>query len=150
MKKMSLGVALALIAALAPSCGGGPQSLYVRGVKPMNENDRKESNSVDIRVYQLRDAARFNQATIEKLWTDDKGALGDDLVAMKGATVFAGSADDKERTVELGELPESVRFVGILALYPKEDDKGPRKLVVPKAELGSVLRFTGYHVQVEK
>ena len=150
MKKMSLGIALALIAALAPSCGGGPRSLYVRGVKPMNENDRKESNSVDIRVYQLRDDARFNQATIEKLWTDDKGALGDDLVAMKAATVFAGSGDDKERSVELGELPEMVRFIGVLALYPKEDDRGSRKIVLPKAEVGNVLRFTGYHVEKEK
>jgi type VI secretion system VasD/TssJ family lipoprotein len=150
MKKPALAAALALLAALAPSCGGGPQVLYVRGVKPMNENDRKESNSVDIRVYQLKDDARFNQATIEKLWTDDKGALGDDLVAMKGATVFAGSVDDKERTVELGELPESVRFVGVLALYPKEDDKGSRKLVLPKSEIGTILRFTGYHIQQEK
>jgi type VI secretion system VasD/TssJ family lipoprotein len=116
----------------------------------MNENDRKESNSVDIRVYQLRDDARFNQATIEKLWTDDKGALGDDLVAMKAATVFAGSADDKERTVELGELPETVRFIGVLALYPKEDDKGARKMILPKADVGTVLRFTGYHVEREK
>jgi hypothetical protein len=69
---------------------------------------------------------------------------------MKTATVFAGSADDKERSVELGELPDSVRFVGVLALYPKEDDKGPRKLLLPRSELGTVLRFTGYHIQKEK
>jgi len=60
------------------------------------------------------------------------------------------AADEKERSVELGELPDAVRFVGILALYPKEDDKGPRKLVIPKSELGTVLRFTGYHIQKEK
>jgi len=145
MKKTILAAGLALLAAC-----GGPSSLYYRGVKPMNENDRKESNSVDIRIYQLKDDARFNQATIDKLWSDDKAALADDLVAMKSATVFAGSADDKERLVELGELPEAVRFVGVLALYPKEDDKGPRKLLLPKSELGTVLRFTGYHIQKEK
>ncbi len=146
MKKTNvLAAALVLLAAC-----GGPSSLYYRGVKPMNENDRKESNSVDIRIYQLKDDARFNQATIDKLWADDKAALADDLVAMKTATVFAGSADDKERSVELGELPDAVRFVGILALYPKEDDKGPRKLLLPRSELGTVLRFTGYHIQKEK
>ena len=145
MKKTILATGLALLAAC-----GGPSSLYYRGVKPMNENDRKESNSVDVRIYQLKDDARFNQATIDKLWSDDKAALADDLVAMKSATVFAGSADDKERSVELGELPEAVRFVGVLALYPKEDDKGPRKLLLPKSELGTVLRFTGYHIQKEK
>jgi len=146
MKKTTVvAAALALLAAC-----GGPSSLYYRGVKPMNENDRKESNSVDIRIYQLKDDARFNQATIDKLWARKASALADDLVAMKTATVFAGSADDKERSVELGELPDAVRFVGILALYPKEDDKGPRKLVIPKSELGTVLRFTGYHIQKEK
>ena len=146
MKKTTVvAAALALLAAC-----GGPSSLYYLGVKPMNENDRKESNSVDIRIYQLKDDARFNQATIDKLWGDDKAALADDLVAMKTATVFAGSADDKERSVELGELPEAVRFIGLLALYPKEDDKGPRKLCLPKAEAGHVLRFTGYHIEKEK
>jgi len=146
MKKSTvLAAGLALLAAC-----GGPSSLYYRGVKPMNENDRRESNSVDIRIYQLKDDARFNQATIDKLWGEDKSVLGDDLVAMKTATVFAGSADDKERSVELGELPEAVRFVGVLALYPKEDDKGPRKILLPKSELGTVLRFTGYHIQKEK
>ena len=146
MKKSTvLAAGLALLAAC-----GGPSSLYYRGVKPMNENDRRESNSVDIRIYQLKDDARFNQATIDKLWGEDKSVLGDDLVAMKTATVLAGSADDKERSVELGELPEAVRFVGVLALYPKEDDKGPRKILLPKSELGTVLRFTGYHIQKEK
>src|ERR1043165_214565 len=139
MKKTILAAGLALLAAC-----GGPSSLYYRGVKPMNENERKESNSVDIRIYQLKDDARFNQATIDKLWGDDKAALGDDLVAMKTATVFAGSADDKERSVELGELPESVRFVGVLALYPKEDDKGTRKILLARKELGHLLRVTGY------
>jgi len=145
MKKTILAAGLALLAAC-----GGPSSLYYRGVKPMNENERKESNSVDVRIYQLKDDARFNQATIEKLWTDDKAALGEDLIAMKPATVYAGSADDKERSVELGELPDAVRFVGVLALYPKEDDKGPRKMLLAKSELGTVLRFTGYHIQKEK
>jgi type VI secretion system VasD/TssJ family lipoprotein len=146
MKKTTI---LAAGLAILVSCGG-PTALYVRGVKPMNENERKESNSVAIRIFQLKDDARFNQATIEKLWTDDKGALADDLVAMKPSTVYPGSADDKEKEVQLGELPDAVRFIGILALYPKEDDKGPRKIVLPKADAGTVLRFTGYHIEKEK
>jgi len=148
VKKTMLAAALGLIAVLAPSCGG-PKALYVRGVKPMNENEKRESNSVDIRIYQLKDDARFNQVTIDKLWTSDKDALGDDLVAVKGATVYPGSVDDKEKEIQLGELPDAVRFIGILALYPKEDDKGPRKIVLPKAEAGTILRFTGYHISKE-
>jgi type VI secretion system VasD/TssJ family lipoprotein len=146
MKRML--ILAAGLAFVAPSCGGA-SALSFRGVKPLNENDRKESNSVTVRIYQLKDDARFNQATVDKLWTDHKGALADDLVAMKEEKVFPGAADDAPRTVELGELPDSVRFIGILALYPKEDDKGPRKLAVPKAEAGRVLRLTGYHIEKE-
>jgi type VI secretion system VasD/TssJ family lipoprotein len=145
MRNATLSVALLMLAAC-----GGPSTLYFRGVKPLNENERKESNSVKVRIYQLKDDARFNQATVDKLWTDQAGALAEDLVAMKEATVFPGSADDPYKGVELGELPESVRFIGILALYPREDDKGPRKLVLPKAESGGVLRFTGYRIEKEK
>jgi type VI secretion system VasD/TssJ family lipoprotein len=141
---------LAALLALLAACGGGPTAIYVRGVKPMNENERKESNSVDIRIYQLKDDSRFNQATIEKLWTDDKGALSEDLIALKQDTVYPGSADDKEKEIKLGDLPETVRFIGVLALYPKEDDKGPRKIVFAKADAGKVLRFTGYHIAAEK
>ena len=146
---MRKALILAALAVLGPACGG-PTAIYTRGVKPMNENDRKESNSVAIRIYYLKDDARFNQATVDKLWTDHKGALADDLTGQKEATVFPGSADDPYKTVELGELPESVRFIGILALYPKEDDKGPRKFCLPKGESGRVLRFTGYHIEKEK
>jgi len=142
-------VALCAVLALLSACGG-PSWVYLRSVKPMNENERKESTTVDVRIYQLKDDSRFNQATIDKLWTDDKGALADDLLAVKQITIYPGSADDKLNEINLGELPDSVRFVGVLALFPKEDDKGPRKMALPKKEAGTVLRLTGYHIQAEK
>ena len=143
MKKMT--VLAALVAALA-ACGG-PTRVYVQGVKPLNENDRKESTPVDVRLYQLKDDSRFNQAAIEKLWTDDKAVLGDDLIAVKVVTVFPGSSEDREKEIELGELPPAVRFIGVFALYPKEDDKGPRKVALAVDRAGkSVLVFTGYHI----
>jgi type VI secretion system VasD/TssJ family lipoprotein len=144
-----LWILAAVLAVLSPSCGG-PSALFFRGVKPLNQNERREDNSVKVRVFQLKDDARFNQATVDKLWTDAKGALADDLVATKEETVFPGVADDEPKKIELGELPDAVRFIGVLALYPKEDDKGPRKLVLPKAEAKSILRLTGYHIEKEQ
>jgi type VI secretion system VasD/TssJ family lipoprotein len=143
MKKVAM---LAAVVAALAACGG-PSRLYVKGVKPLNENDRKESTPVDVRVYQLKDDSRFNQAAIDKLWTDDKTVLGDDLVAVKVITVFPGSHDDQEKEIVIGELPQNVRFVGLLALFPKEDDKGSRKLILPASDAGkSILTFTGYHI----
>src|SRR5579859_1003583 len=137
MKKTAL---LCAALALLSACGG-PTWVYLRGMKPMNENDRKESTAVDLRIY---------QATVDKLWTDDKGALADDIVAMKQITVQPGVADDKLVELNLGELPDSVRFIGFFALFPREDDKGPRKLVIPKKDAGTALRLTGFHIQTDK
>jgi len=146
MKKLLiLGAALVLLSAC-----GGPTWVYLRGLKPMNENERKESTAVDLRIYQLKDDSSFNQATVDKLWTDDKGALGDDIIAMKQITVQPGVADDKLVELNLGELPDNVRFIGFFALFPKEDDKGPRKLVIAKKDAGNALRLTGFHIQADK
>lgn len=144
-KFAALSAALTLLSAC-----GGPTWVYLRGLKPMNENERKESTAVDLRIYQLKDDSRFNQATVDKLWTDDKGALADDIIAVKTITVQPGVADDKLVEINLGELPDSVRFIGFFALFPKEDDKGPRKLVVAKKDAGSALRLTGFHIAADK
>jgi hypothetical protein len=64
--------------------------------------------------------------------------------------VVPGSPDDKEARIDLGELPAGLRFVGILAMFPREDDKGTRKLLLSKDDLGTVLRVTGYHITREK
>ncbi|HXX93861.1 MAG TPA: type VI secretion system lipoprotein TssJ [Planctomycetota bacterium] len=126
---------------------GGPTVLRVKGVKPMNENDLKESTPVDIRIFQLKDDARFKQAPIENLWTKAKEALSEDWVAEKRATVFPGVAEDQPRDVVLGTLETSTRFVGILALFPKEDDKATRKVVVPAGDAGSgIFELRGYHI----
>jgi type VI secretion system VasD/TssJ family lipoprotein len=102
---------------------------------------------VDVRFYQLKDDARFKEAPVEKLWTDDKAALGEDLVSVKTVIVFPGAAEDKALPVELGELPQAVRFVGVLALFSKEDKKGPRKLVLTQNEArGFTLILTEYHI----
>lgn len=143
MRKLA---ALAAVLCTLAACGG-PTRLYLKGVKPLNENEQRESTPVDVRIYQLKDDSKFNQATIEKLWTEDKTVLGDDLVAVKVVTVFPGSPDDADKEIVLGDLPTGVRFVGILALFPKEDDKGPRKLVLPADGAGkSVLVFSGFHI----
>jgi type VI secretion system VasD/TssJ family lipoprotein len=137
------------VPAVLAACGG-PAGLYVRGVKPMNENDRQESTPVDIRIFQLRDEARFTNATVDDLWTKAREVLGEDYHALKQVTVFPGAPDTPEVRIELGELPESVRFIGVLALFPKDDGKGPRKLAVARKEAGSrVLRLTGSHLELE-
>ena len=142
-------LAAAVLAASLSACGG-PSFVRVRGVSPLNVNDSNESTPVDIRVYQLKDDGRFTRARVEELWTKDKEVLADDLLGQKKITVFPGRAEEAPKDVEIGELPADCRFIGILALFSKADDKGPRHLVIPaKDAKGRVLRFNGSHVGLE-
>ncbi len=128
----------------------GGTKLSLRGVKPLNENERGESTPVTIRIFLLKDGARFAQATVEEVWIRSKELLGDDFVGMKEVVILPGTAGDAAQQIELGDSPASVRSIGVLALFPKEDDQGPRKLVLGRSELGSRLQLTGYHLVREK
>ena len=148
MRSTTLLAAAALAAFLA-ACGG-PGYVRVRGVASLNVDDSNASTPVDIRVYQLKDDGRFTRARVEDLWTKDKEVLAGDLITQKKITVFPGRPDESPQVVEIGEIPPDCRFVGILALFSKADDKGPRHLVLPaKDATGRVLRFTGFHIQLE-
>lgn len=148
MRPVLLAVALAATFALA-ACNSVSR-LRVRGVAPLNLNEANESVPVDVRIYQLKDDARFARAKAEDLWVKPKEVLADDIVSEKKITVFPGRPEDAPQDVEIGKLPPEVRFVGILALYSKTDEKGPRHLVLPRGEADNrVLRFSGYHVARE-
>lgn len=143
-------LAAAVAATLVLVACSSATRLRVRGVTPLNINDASESVPVDVRIYQLKDDARFRNAKAEEIWVKPKETLADDIVSETKITVFPGRSEDAPRDVELGQLPPEVRFVGILALYSKTDDKGPRHLVLPRAEAHNrVLRFSGYHVTKE-
>jgi type VI secretion system VasD/TssJ family lipoprotein len=124
----------------------------MKAVKPVNENDRKESVPVDVRFFLLKDDAKFNRAPVENLWTEEKAKaeLGEDLLGQKTETIRPGVAEDPAREIHLGELSASTSHVGILMLAGGKDD-GPRKLVVPAKEVGSgVFVLRGFHVEKER
>lgn len=142
-----LGAALAFLAAC-----GGPTALRVKAVRPVNVvrmNDKDESTPVGIRIYQLRDDAKFRQASVDDLWRDSKKVLGEDLVAPeKPHTALPRDADGAPEEVDLGVLDPAAKFVGVLALFPKEDEKKLRKEIVPANEAsGTVIVLTGYHIE---
>lgn len=151
MAKTRIWAAALAMGALA-ACAGGPTVVRIKGVKPVNENDRKESVPVDVRFFLLKDDAKFNLAPIENLWTEEKAkaALAEDLVMQKTETIRPGVAEDAPRDVSLGELAPGTNFVGLLMLAGGKDD-GPRKLVMPANQAGGrVWLLRAYHIEQEK
>jgi type VI secretion system VasD/TssJ family lipoprotein len=150
VRNTKLWVVVALASALA-ACGG-PAVARMKAVKPVNENDRKESVPVDVRFFLLKDEAKFNRAPVENLWTEEKAKaeLGEDLVSQKTETIRPGVAEDAPREIHLGELSVGTNFVGLLMLAGGKDD-GPRKMVVPAKEVSSgVWILRGYHVERDR
>ncbi len=123
-------------------------TMHVRGLVPLNLNDTGESTPVDVRIYQLKDAAAFKRATFEKLWTEDEKVLGQDRLAPpKVVSVLPGNPTDQPTKVALGELATGTRFIGVMALYAKTDARDARTLVLAVEEAEKpVIEFSGYGI----
>lgn len=121
----------------------------VRGIAPLNVNDTNESTPVDVRFYQLGATARFEKAPFDALWMDAAKELDDELLAKPLViSVFPGTAQQAPTVVDLGELKEATRFIGVMALYRKSDGK-PRILILPRDRAdGARIELTGYTIRL--
>lgn len=139
---------LTLALVLLAGCSS-PVRTQVRGITPLNVNDTNESTPVDVRFYQLAATARFEKAPFEALWLDAAKELEDELLAKPViVSVAPGQAGQKPMTVELGELKEATRFIGVMALYRRSDGK-PRVLIIPRDQADDVvIELTGYTIRL--
>ncbi|CAG0957570.1 MAG: type VI secretion system lipoprotein TssJ [Planctomycetes bacterium] len=149
--KLRVTMLMLMCFTLLAGCGG-PTTIYVRGVEPLNLNEKNESTSVDIRIFQLKDDAAFMNKPFDQLWENKGEILGADrLTDPKQITVYGGAASAEPMPIELGDLNKDCRFVGIMALYPKSDGKGNQRVVVAASDAGSVVfELTGYRIELKK
>ncbi|MBX3474525.1 MAG: type VI secretion system lipoprotein TssJ [Planctomycetes bacterium] len=153
MRQRTILFCLLLACVALGGCSSTSLSMKFMAIEPVNELQPGESRPVDIRIYQLRDDAKFKAATVDEVWENDKGVLAEHLIDVKlGASVFP-EKKDKPQGVEITIDPVSseCRFVGVLALYKNADEKGQQKVVVPVGEAGSVtFELTGNRITVKK
>ena len=144
--------------AMLAGCASTTLDTEFIAIEPVNETKTDsgtdgESRVVDVRVYQLKDDAKFTAATVEAIWSDAEGTLGDSMISVKlGESIFPEKADGPRngKTITLDPLDSKTRFIGVLALFSDADD-GPRKVVVPLDQADSVLfELTGYHITVKQ
>jgi len=142
-------VVIACLAFLAVGCSRSA-AVKVRGVAPLHVNDAGESTPVKLRIYQLKRGDKFAAATVDEVWTNAAGALGDELVGdPTEVSVLPGNTGDKPIVVDLGKLPQGVSAIGVLGLFRKPDAQDQRKAVVPVEEVGgTVVELTGYSVRL--
>lgn len=148
---------LTICLALLSGCASTTLTMDFIALEPVNQNQAegasKDSRVVEVRIYQLKDDAKFNAASVDALWQDAEGSLGDSLISLKlGESIFPESPDGPRngKEIVLDPLDTQTRFIGVLALYSYTDE-GQRKVIVPVGEADSVqFELTGYHISVKK
>jgi type VI secretion system protein VasD len=118
------------LAILFVACGGvtpapevpkkcPPQSVVVSllASPSVNPTPNGAPRPVVVRIYQLKNDSRLYNASFDKVWHDDKNALGDDVAKMDEVEVYPGSRLDVKF-----ERTESVQHIAAVALF--QEPKG--------------------------
>jgi type VI secretion system protein VasD len=132
--------------------GCGVDAVFVRGIRPLNMNDKGESTPVNIRVYQLKDNRKFLDSVFEDLWLKDKEVLGEDLLGEATvATVLPGSRDDGPQKVEIGEIASGTLYIGVMSLFARQSTGQDRRRTVRVEDSDHVVfELAGYGISLSK
>jgi type VI secretion system protein VasD len=103
----------------------------------LNPDPLGRAYSVAVRVYQLKDPKRFQNATYDELLTNDKTVLAQDLQDNRGVVIYPGGSASLSQA-----LKADSQYIGIVAFYREAKSDGSWRLVVPKKELSADTPLT--------
>ncbi|MDH4079509.1 MAG: type VI secretion system lipoprotein TssJ [Nitrospira sp.] len=135
----STGVLCLLVLLLGMGCSSETKKWRVQMVPTdkINLNDAGDSQPVLVRVYQLKERERFQQATFKALWKGDKEVLEDDLLDRKELMVHPEKKADLY--IDL-DVKHGAAYIGVMALFRQPDVEGWRQ--VAEATSSSLNPFT--------
>ena len=148
---------LLVLAAVMSGCASTSLELNFIAIKPVNvaKSDvdaEGASRVVDVRIYQLKTNNKFNDASVENVWVDAEGTLGDSLIEVKaGESIFPEDPKDPRvgRVITIDPVDANTKFIGVLALF--SEGENDRKVSVPLEEAGEVIfELTGYRIVIKK
>ncbi len=144
-------VILAATTVLATGCGKTIKkvNLVTSGVlNPLPPPD-STSAGVNVVVYYLGDAAKFQNATFDELWNNDEATLGADLIDPGKQERFM-HPDTSEWVIDLpNEKGKQVPFLGIFAIFRDHTEDCWRCVVDTKSIRKSVtITLEGYCVRL--
>lgn len=136
-------------ALLAASCAR--DSIYLRGVRPLNPNSLEQSTSVMVRIFYLTAQEKFLRSDFDGLWHEPEETLGDDKAGgVLETIVLPGTKEDKPTEVQLGDPGGQVNYLGLLANFrERQDGKAWRIVEERDAVKGATFRLTGYRIERE-
>ena len=102
----------------------------------VNQNERGQSLSTVVRIYQLQNKEKFESALYRDLLNQDKTALGHDLLGVKEVMIRPGEAIAVDN-----EIHKDMDYVGIVVFFNRADDEKDWKMLIPKKELSNKKSF---------
>jgi type VI secretion system protein VasD len=107
----------ALLLSLFSACSSGPPKsdkarMTVSATADANPAADGRASPIVLRIYQLKEDAKFNNATFFALFDSDQQTLGSDLLAREEVELNPG----EQRQVEF-EVAGEAKYVGVMAAY---------------------------------
>lgn len=78
----------------------------------LNPGDNGESLATTVRIYQLKDTAKLQEATLDRILDNDRAVLGDDLVSAQELTLYPG-----ERAAPAMIRSEGATSLAVVAMF---------------------------------
>ena len=102
----------------------------------LNQNERGQSLSTVVRIYQLRDKQKFESALYRDLLNQDKTVLGDDLLETKEVSIRPGEAVAID-----SEIHKDMDYIGVVVFFNRADNEQDWKMLISKKELSNNKSF---------
>lgn len=125
-------------------CLRSPLNIYLHASPNLNLDVLHQPLPVQLKVFQLRDANAFRQASFHGLWQHDTAVLGESLLDKRVVVL------DPAASMRLSlRRRKGCRYVGVMALFRKPpQDRSWRRLYVVPAPLGLDFLPVAVHVYV--
>jgi type VI secretion system protein VasD len=120
MSTFILGVLLIL---LLSGCASSQMKVQIRSALDLNRSETHRALPVLVKLYQLREKDRFEQATFREIWKDDAAVLGDNMITQREITVAPGASTN----IALKRSKEA-RYIGLTAIF-RDPVRGRWRLV---------------------
>jgi type VI secretion system protein VasD len=138
------------ISVLLVSCTTMPQTpiqLEIEASKKLNEDVVYSSLPVRIKIYQLNDATRFNEATFRQLWKSDISILGSTLLEKKELTINPGT-----KQIIRMQRKSRAEYIAAVGVFRHHDHNQWKSIKPLPGQLNTLLKkvtVTANHNQVE-
>lgn len=100
------------------SCSNKQIHLSFVTSETLNKDNSGTAHTLVVRIYQLRNKDRLEQADFKALWKQDKDVLGDDLVDTREYTLHP----DSQKLIKIERL-EGSNYIAVMGLFRKPDER---------------------------